>query len=89
VPQGEIEKVEGQGIDAEAVHRMSAQELLKLVTQLPPATQTVFNLYVVEGYTHKEIGELLGISDGTSKWHLSEARRQLQKLVLKHANVEQ
>jgi RNA polymerase sigma-70 factor (ECF subfamily) len=89
VPQAEIEKVEGPGIDAEAVQRMSAQELLKLVTELPPATQTVFNLYVVEGYTHKEIGKLLGISDGTSKWHLSEARRQLQKLVLKHANVEQ
>ena len=88
VPQGEIEKVES-GIDAEAVQRMSAQELLKLVTELPPATQTVFNLYVVEGYTHKEIGELLGISDGTSKWHLSEARKQLQKLVSKHANIEQ
>jgi RNA polymerase sigma factor (sigma-70 family) len=89
VPHGEIEKVDTPGIDAEAVQRMSSQELLKLVTQLPPATQAVFNLYVIEGYTHKEIGGLLGISDGTSKWHLSEARRQLQKLVLKHANVEQ
>jgi RNA polymerase sigma factor (sigma-70 family) len=88
-PHGELEKAEAAGIDAEAVHRMSAQELLKLVQQLPPATQTVFNLYVVEGYTHKEIGGLLGISDGTSKWHLSEARKQLQKLVSKHANVAQ
>ncbi|HEY0677016.1 MAG TPA: sigma-70 family RNA polymerase sigma factor [Chitinophagaceae bacterium] len=89
VPHGEIENAEVPGVEAEAIHRMSAQELLKLVQELPPATQTVFNLYVVEGYTHKEIGNLLDISDGTSKWHLSEARRQLQKLVLKHANVEQ
>jgi RNA polymerase sigma-70 factor (ECF subfamily) len=89
VPHGELEKADTPGIDAEAVQRMSTQELLKLVLELPPATQTVFNLYVVEGYTHKEIGGLLGISDGTSKWHLSEARRQLQKLVSKHANVAQ
>jgi RNA polymerase sigma factor (sigma-70 family) len=87
IPQSEIEKADHTGIDADAIQRMSSQELLKLVQELPPATQTVFNLYVVEGYTHKEIGELLGISDGTSKWHLSEARRQLQKLVSKHANV--
>lgn len=89
IPQSEIEKADHTGVDAEAISRMGSQELLKLVQELPPATQTVFNLYVVEGYTHKEIGELLDISDGTSKWHLSEARRQLQKLVLKNANVAQ
>lgn len=87
VPHGELENAEAAGIDAEAVQRMTTQELLLLVQELPPATQTVFNLYVMEGYTHKEIGGLLNISDGTSKWHLSEARRLLQKLVIKHANV--
>ena len=60
---------------------MSSQEVLLLVQKLSPATQTVFNLYVVEGYNHREIGNLLGISEGTSKWHLSEARKQLQKLL--------
>jgi RNA polymerase sigma-70 factor (ECF subfamily) len=65
----------------DAVQRISAQELLKLVQQLSPATQTVFNLYVIEGYNHREIANLIGISEGTSKWHLSEARRQLQKLL--------
>lgn len=69
-------------IDNDAIHRMSAAELLVIVRRLPNATQTVFNLYVVEGYNHREIGELLGISEGTSKWHLSEARKQLQKLLL-------
>jgi RNA polymerase sigma factor (sigma-70 family) len=79
----ELEKAEEPGIDADAVTRLSAQELLQLVRQLSPATQTVFNLYVVEGYNHREIGEKIGISEGTSKWHLSEARRQLQALLEK------
>ena len=61
--------------------KMSASEILQLVRQLPPATQGVFNLYVMEGYSHKEIGQLMGISDGTSKWHLSEARKILQQLI--------
>lgn len=68
-------------IPAEVVGRMKATALLALVRQLPPATQAVFNLYVIEGYNHKEIGQLLGISDGTSKWHLSEARKNLQQLI--------
>jgi RNA polymerase sigma-70 factor (ECF subfamily) len=77
----ELEKVEEPAIDADAIQRMSAQEVLQLVQKLSPATQTVFNLYVVEGYNHREIANLLGISEGTSKWHLSEARKQLQKLL--------
>lgn len=68
-------------IPAEVISKMKAAELLKLVRQLPPATQAVFNLYVLEGYQHKEIGELLGISTGTSKWHLSEARKSLQQMI--------
>ncbi len=77
----ELEKANEPGIDEEAVQRLSSQELLKLVQKLSPATQMVFNLYVIEGYNHREIGELVGISEGTSKWHLSEARRQLQTLL--------
>lgn len=77
----ELEKAEEPAIDADAVQRMSARELLKLVQQLTPATQGVFNLYVIEGYNHREIANLLGISEGTSKWHLSEARKQLQQLL--------
>ena len=69
-------------IDNEAVQRMGSAELLKLIQKLPMATQTVFNLYIIEGYNHREIGNILGISDGTSKWHLSEARRQLKQLLL-------
>jgi len=87
VSHPEPEKVESGGIEPEAVQRLSVQELLKLVQCLPPATQAVFNLYVIDGYTHKEIGKLLGISDGTSKWHLSEARRLMQQYLFKLANA--
>jgi RNA polymerase sigma factor (sigma-70 family) len=60
------------------IAEMSASDILGLVRQLAPSTQAVFNLYVMEGFSHKEIASMLGISIGTSKWHLSEARRQLQ-----------
>jgi RNA polymerase sigma-70 factor (ECF subfamily) len=63
--------------------KMSAAGILQLVRQLPPATQAVFNLYVMEGFTHREIGALLGISEGTSKWHLSESRKILQQMIQK------
>lgn len=69
-------------VEVDALHRLSARELLKLVQKLPTATQAVFNLYVIDGYTHREIGTLLSISEGTSKWHLSQARKLLQQLLL-------
>lgn len=68
-------------IEPEAIQKFNAAELLGLIRQLPPATQAVFNLYVLEGYNHREIAQLLGISEGTSKWHLSEARKQMQQLI--------
>ena len=66
---------------------MKADDLLEQVRKLTPATQAVFNLYAIEGYNHKEIGALLRISEGTSKWHLSEARKTLQQLI-KEANIK-
>jgi RNA polymerase sigma-70 factor (ECF subfamily) len=68
-------------IPAEAISKIRAAELLALVRRLPPATQAVFNLYVVEGYNHREISGMLNISEGTSKWHLSEGRKQLQQML--------
>lgn len=56
-------------------------QLLQLVQLLPDATRTVFNMYVMDGFTHKEIGNILGISEGTSKWHLSEGRRVLKEKI--------
>lgn len=53
-------------------------ELLDMVQALPVSTRIVFNMFVMEGYSHREIGKVIGISEGTSKWHLSEARRILK-----------
>jgi RNA polymerase sigma factor (sigma-70 family) len=80
-PWQEINEASEVHIAAEVITKMKTTELLQLVRQLPPATQAVFNLYVVEGYQHKEIATLLTISEGTSKWHLSEARKSLQKMM--------
>lgn len=69
---------EDVGISAEAFSIVSAKEIQKIIAQLPPSTAIVFNMYVYEGFTHKQIAENLGISDGTSKWHLSEAKKLLK-----------
>ncbi len=58
-------------------------QLLQLVQTLPDATRAVFNMYVMEGYSHKEISNILGISEGTSKWHLSEGRKNLKEKIEK------
>ncbi len=58
---------------------LNAKELLALVQSLPSAYRSVFNLYVFEGYQHKEIADMLGISEGTSKSNLYDARRWLKQ----------
>lgn len=80
----ELEAAEEVPINQTVVEQLSAGEILQLVQKLPPATHAVFVLYAVEGYNHREIAEQLNISEGTSKWHLSEARKTLQKLIQAH-----
>jgi RNA polymerase sigma factor (sigma-70 family) len=58
---------------------LSYQEIMQLLSTIPPISAHVFTLYVIDGYSHKEIGELLEITDGTSKWHLSTARKLLRE----------
>ncbi|OYT15872.1 MAG: RNA polymerase [Bacteroidetes bacterium 4572_77] len=67
--------------DPTAVEQMSADELMQHVSHLPQGYRAVFNLNVIEGYTHKEIGEMLNISENTSKSQLSRARAYLQKRI--------
>ena len=68
---------------------LSAKELVALIQQLSPMYRAVFNLYVFEGMKHKEIAAALGISEGTSKSNLSDARGILQKAVLKSERIAQ
>jgi RNA polymerase sigma-70 factor (ECF subfamily) len=69
--------------DAAADAELNQQQLLELVQQLPAGYRSVFNLYAIEGYSHREIAELLGISEGTSKSQLSKARQWLQQAIEK------
>jgi RNA polymerase sigma-70 factor (ECF subfamily) len=68
---------------------LELQDLQKMIQKLSPGYRTVFNLYAVEGYSHKEIGDLLNISEGTSKSQLSRARYLLQKMLQDSELVEQ
>jgi len=70
-------------MDDHAESKISSKELLQMVMSLPPAYKLVFNLYVFDGYKHREIAEMLGISEGTSKSNLSDARALLQKQLIK------
>jgi RNA polymerase sigma factor (sigma-70 family) len=79
----ELETVPEPEIRNSVLEQMGADEIMKLIHKLPPATHAVFVLYAVEGYTHRQIAEKLKISEGTSKWHLSEARKSLQQQLSK------
>lgn len=68
------EKVENEG-----AQELSYQEVLDLLKTIPPISAHVFTLYIIDGYSHKEIGDLLEITEGTSKWHLSTARKLLRE----------
>ena len=67
--------------DSQAISAISTDELMSLIQALPPGYRTVFNLFAIEGYPHKEIGEMLGISENTSKSQFMKARAYLRKLL--------
>ena len=70
-----------------ADHKLDAQYLLTMIQELPRQQRTVFNLYAIEGYSHKEIADELGISESTSKSNYSRAKDKLQVKVNKYREV--
>ncbi len=68
-------------IEPKSFERLKYEDLMKLIRTLPDGYRSVFNLYVIDGYSHKEIGELLGVTESTSKTQLFKARLALQKKV--------
>ncbi|HET6994677.1 MAG TPA: sigma-70 family RNA polymerase sigma factor, partial [Chitinophagaceae bacterium] len=68
--------------DDHLLDKLNAEEIFRMITQLPLGYRTVFNLHAVEGMGHKEIAELLGITEGTSKSQLFKARQLLQKMLI-------
>ena len=77
-----IDYVDVEYTGADIVSKISADEILALVQKLPVSYRLVFNLYVVEGYSHREIADMLNIKEGTSKSNLRDARRKLQSIIL-------
>ncbi|MES2891858.1 MAG: RNA polymerase sigma factor [Bacteroidota bacterium] len=73
--------------DQNPIVKLDAKELSELIRQLPTGFQTIFNLYAIEGYTHGEIGEMLGISDGTSKSQYARARYLLIEWIEKYSSL--
>ena len=78
----EIEAAEREPDYNKISTELETKDLLKMVNELPSGYRTIFNLYAIEGYSHKEISELLGINENTSKSQLSRARMHLQKKLL-------
>ncbi len=67
--------------EATPVQKMGYRELMNLIAKLPPDARTVFNMYVIEGYSHKEIAEALGLTEATSRSKLQRARLRLQEMI--------
>jgi RNA polymerase sigma-70 factor (ECF subfamily) len=68
----------------DVLKRMEADEVMKLIQRLSPGYRTVLNLFIIEGYSHKEIGDLLGINESTSRSQFTRARQLLQKMIEEH-----
>jgi len=78
-----LETAYGQSIKgADAVSDLTTQEIMKALQRLTPAYRSVFNLYVIEGYSHREVGVMLGITESTSRSNLVKARTKLKDILL-------
>lgn len=78
-----------KGFDVnEADRAFDAAEIRAIIGELPEMTKKVFNLYAIDGYNHKEVAKMLGMSEGTSKWHLSNARKKLKELLKNRLGID-
>lgn len=74
-------KAPAKSVASATDHMIENQNFLHLLQQLPPTTALVFNLFAIEGYSHKEVAKLLDISESNARWHLHSARKQLKQLL--------
>lgn len=77
-----------ESVENEVLEQFNSEELLDLIRKLPEGYRVIFNLSVVEGYSHEEIGEQLGITPSTSRSQLARARKLLQEWILERSNVK-
>ena len=86
--QANINEAREVSLDENALDAMAAEEIIGLLQQLPNPHRLTFNLYELEGYSHREIAEQLNISEATSRSHLLRAKAKLQKLINDHHKYE-
>lgn len=79
-----IEEYQEGSMEPKAESNMGEKELMSIIQRLPEGYRVVFNLYAIEGYSHKEIGEELGITESTSRSQLSKARKWIQNVLIKY-----
>jgi RNA polymerase sigma factor (sigma-70 family) len=86
--------VESYGEDAafsdinQAIEKFDVSFVAGLIEKLPPASRQVFNLFIIDGLSHREIASMTGISEGTSKWHLNAAREKLKEMLAEKKTTE-
>ena len=78
---GDLEKTKTPSIRSDVEAKVNAEDLMKLIEKLPKGYRTVFNMYAIDGFSHKEIAAELGITSSTSRSQLVKARNMLQKLL--------
>jgi RNA polymerase sigma factor (sigma-70 family) len=74
-------------LDADAISQISSEEILSALQRLTPPYRSIFNLYVIEGYSHKEIADMMGITESTCRSNLVKARCKLKSILLKMDTV--
>ncbi len=83
-----LENYQDQVEQPKAIAKLGEEELMQMITDLPDGYRVVFNLYAIEGYSHKEIGELLDIKESTSRSQLVKARRLLQTKIVNRQKIK-
>jgi RNA polymerase sigma-70 factor (ECF subfamily) len=85
-----VENIEAYPVLSElndAIENTNVDEINRIVAKLPPTSRKVFQLFVIDGFDHSEIGEMLGISENTSKWHLHFSREKLKGMLSQHNHL--
>ncbi len=87
-PMLEIEEAENEGFSIDAIDTLTYYDLKKILDDLPEPYRLIFNLYEIEGYTHKEIGEKTELNESTSRSYLARAKKKLRILVEHHFEMK-
>lgn len=84
----DMEKADNMAVEAIIERKLEYEDLLKMVQSLSPVYRMVFNLFAIDGYSHEEIAEMLGISTGTSRSNLHKARQRLQQMLAMQSSTD-